>query len=832
MKKSTTLIIASLLIAAGAKADGTDVTAIYITNPGFEDCAVVENNEKGAADLHTDYATELGTDYSANGWQLVAQAKSANGGAISYGSSLKVQYSKWNVVGDDGPATGPVGTTGTKGLCFAGNKSVVYQQTEAITLPAGSYTLTVNVWARNGETSNPKPTQQVVNVKTGFMPEGGSDDDLIPAIRTSTQFTSNGWDKEVLTIELTKATTGRIQLSYGSSYFVVIDDLKLEYAGSVVTTALNAVIVKAKALNSQLDNSTLAAAIGAAEAFIANPTTQDDVTTQVETLYTAMATALAAVTEPVEITEAYLGNASFETGTIEPWSWGSTSGTIGEPVNGDSKPFIDGNNVVEFTQSASNSLYQNIAHLPAGYYLIDAKLNQKAYLKVGENRKQLQGGKDALYLRVHPTAYNLPAGEELTVSASATTAFRVDNFRLFYGKDEASLLAHLLQDVKADAQAILAMTQFDVVTGSERATLLTALEGTDADAINTAANAFVTAKDSYSELAKSKAAAAAYTLDDYPYASKAIYQQIQTLIATDATSADDAKTMKEQLDNLCMQLYVTNAYCEGVEGATDCTEKIVDANATESASAWAMQNMTIRTDKTGWNNPKTNQTDKVVYGVTSDYYRASKDQASILKQTLKGLAAGKYALSMTMMGSNNLEVNVFFNKELVGTMKAAGTSGGGKYGAGWNDYVMTFDKADDSDMPLQLQCKPTANYQEWYIDNFRLYLLPASTPGQEKCATPTIEFVDGKLTFSCETEGVEFVSEVSVSDAKKYEGSEVSLTGSYTVSVYAKKAGFENSDIASLTFTMGSNGEPCDTNKDGKVDVADIATVITRMAAE
>ena len=824
-------------------AQGQDVTSQYITNPGFEDCealpvSVVHDNlnniDVKVAACFGSYSETRGTDFSANGWRLVEQITGGNGAVIDYTTTERVQHKSYNNAGDPSPKAGPAGTTGTKGLCFAGVKSVVYQQAEPITLPAGTYTLTVNIWACNGATSNPQPTVDVNNIRSGFMPEGKTSvDDLIPAYsdRSQMNFKSNLWDTDVMTIELTEATTGRIQLSYGSSYFVVIDDVKLEYSGSVVTSGLYSVITKAKALNNQLDNSTLAAAIKDAEDFMANPTSQEDVDTQIETLYAAISTALTAETQPVDITEAFLENASFETGKIDPWAWGSTAGTVGEPVNGDSKPFIDGTNVVEFTQNGSNSLYQNIGHLPAGYYIIDAKLNQKAYLKVGENRTQLQGGKEALYLRVHPaTPYSLTAGEELTVSASATTAFRIDNFRLFYGKDEASLLARLLQDVKADAQAILAMTQFDVVTGSERNSLQTALEGTDANAINTAANAFVTAKDNYNDLAKSKTAAAAYTLEDYPYASSAIYQQIQALIATEATSAANAKDIKEQLDDLCMQFYVSNAYCEGVAGATDCTAKILGANATETPEGWAAQNMTIRTDKTGWTNPKTGQTDKVVYGVTTDYYRSCKDVASILKQTLKGLAAGRYVLSMTMMGSNNLNVNVFFNAELIGTMKATGTSGGGKYGAGWNDYVITFDKADDSDMPLQLQCKPTANYQEWYIDNFRLFLLPGETPQLEKCATPTITFEDGKLKFSCDTEDVEFVSEVKATEAKTYDTDEVALTGTYTVSVYAKKNGFENSDVATKTLTIGSTGEICDTNRDGKVDVADIATVLTRMA--
>ena len=53
----------------------------------------------------------------------------------------------------------------------------------------------------------------------------------------------------------------------------------------------------------------------------------------------------------------------------------------------------------------------------------------------------------------------------------------------------------------------------------------------------------------------------------------------------------------------------------------------------------------------------------------------------------------------------------------------------------------------------------------------------------------------------------------------------------YTVTVYATKAGWENSDEAKLEFSPGIGGKTCDTNGDGTVDVADIATIISEMAA-
>ena len=103
-------------------------------------------------------------------------------------------------------------------------------------------------------------------------------------------------------------------------------------------------------------------------------------------------------------------------------------------------------------------------------------------------------------------------------------------------------------------------------------------------------------------------------------------------------------------------------------------------------------------------------------------------------------------------------------------------------------------------------------------------------PETKKCATPTICFVDGKLEFSCETEGVEFVSEVTSKEVKMYYGDEVAIGGNYTVSVYATKAGYDNSDVATLEFTAGAGGDICDTNRDGTVDVADISAIIARMA--
>ena len=81
----------------------------------------------------------------------------------------------------------------------------------------------------------------------------------------------------------------------------------------------------------------------------------------------------------------------------------------------------------------------------------------------------------------------------------------------------------------------------------------------------------------------------------------------------------------------------------------------------------------------------------------------------------------------------------------------------------------------------------------------------------KKCETPTISFADGKLTFSCETEEVEYESEVTCSDVNKYYSNEINLAACYDVSVTATKSGFSNSEIATAklywlpTSDIGTN---------------------------
>ena len=77
----------------------------------------------------------------------------------------------------------------------------------------------------------------------------------------------------------------------------------------------------------------------------------------------------------------------------------------------------------------------------------------------------------------------------------------------------------------------------------------------------------------------------------------------------------------------------------------------------------------------------------------------------------------------------------------------------------------------------------------------------------KKCETPTISFADGKLIFSCATEGVEYVSEVTCSDVNKYYSNEINVAACYDITVTAMKTGYENSDVATAKlYWLTSSG--------------------------
>ena len=98
-----------------------------------------------------------------------------------------------------------------------------------------------------------------------------------------------------------------------------------------------------------------------------------------------------------------------------------------------------------------------------------------------------------------------------------------------------------------------------------------------------------------------------------------------------------------------------------------------------------------------------------------------------------------------------------------------------------------------------------------------------------KCATPQITYADGVVSFTCETEDVEFVSHIEVDEAWFFNSSNSSAPLNFTVSVFAVKKGCLRSDTAVDAYSIDGFNQVVysnafkdgDVNKDGNVNVAD-----------
>ena len=96
----------------------------------------------------------------------------------------------------------------------------------------------------------------------------------------------------------------------------------------------------------------------------------------------------------------------------------------------------------------------------------------------------------------------------------------------------------------------------------------------------------------------------------------------------------------------------------------------------------------------------------------------------------------------------------------------------------------------------------------------------------QKCAMPTISYNKGELIFSSETEGAEYVSEITDTDIKKHYDATISLTATYNISVYAKKTGYDNSDIATATLCWIDKDPTTEGITDGVAQIPSNAVLI------
>lgn len=84
--------------------------------------------------------------------------------------------------------------------------------------------------------------------------------------------------------------------------------------------------------------------------------------------------------------------------------------------------------------------------------------------------------------------------------------------------------------------------------------------------------------------------------------------------------------------------------------------------------------------------------------------------------------------------------------------------------------------------------------------NIHEYSDDGTEVGTKKCANPTISYSNGKISFTCQTEGATCQSTITDTDIKSYNVNEIELGVTYIVNVYATKPGYENSEVVTATL--------------------------------
>ena len=203
MKKCVMMMSGLFLLAMGAFAQ-TDVTKYYLENYGFDDNFDYTSGQttevKQELKSVDGWTSELGADYTIVGTYEFGFKGTFNGASV--------------------PATGYDGEAGG-GLAVSTGWEQTFLFYQTVTLPAGTYTLSVPTYNGSGVTP---ATSQVA-----WIPASG------PAVKSKvTSYPINKWTLDEITFTLTKSTTGKIQFGMkaaaggsGNTAKLVVDYVKL-----------------------------------------------------------------------------------------------------------------------------------------------------------------------------------------------------------------------------------------------------------------------------------------------------------------------------------------------------------------------------------------------------------------------------------------------------------------------------------------------------------------------------------------------------------------------------------------------------------------------------
>lgn len=329
-----------------------------------------------------------------------------------------------------------------------------------------------------------------------------------------------------------------------------------------------------------------------------------------------------------------------------------------------------------------------------------------------------------------------------------------DDARLiYYGPVTADEYKADYQETMKAAQDALSAEAYVVVTGAERtalqqvvneyATVEESADGYKAAilALKDAIASFKDAKDSYDALIAAKTAMEGFDFTTYPYASASRKTAAETSLQAVAVNAADAREKEDAIYKAYRQVAESSAMLEGVDGATDFTAYITNAEATQDIAApWTVVkgegsagSMDIK-DNEPWTDGE---------GSTSHRYFDGGDwagQAWDVSMTQEvQLPKGRFQLTVKSRAASELTSFVLFAGEARTEMSRIG-NGGGLFGRGWNDASVVFELSEPAAVTIGVQGVTSTLHSWMSFSDFRLVSF-------DKFETPAIGAKAVKVTW-------------------------------------------------------------------------------------
>ena len=762
----------ALMISAIAYAQ-TDVTSTYITNAGFDE----------SSDFQTSIAVDGSAHrYDVTGWTSEGGTQYTSGGAIGIGNG-KINNADVPSTNAEGTATG-----GVLAIQAAWASNVFYKQ--EVTLPAGNYTMTfkVNNVGQNAQFEK-DPVMFSFTTNDGSSFSGNVHSYPVNTWTTQTiTFALASETTGTIKIGYKATNTGsgntpKLVVDYVKAMY------NNNYTATLQSAIDRATILNARASDDDLASAitTAQSVLNAADNTVAYQSTIDDAVT---TLRSAISTAAAKVVllEGENITFMF-ENADFESGTpvtvgITTYDYdAATNGTHYSRMqvvegwtiaaNGNAKsagiyefgqnPFL-GSSGTQYQAPASGSAtgeekalgivavwsssaqYKQNCTLPAGSYIIEVPVYNTAGT-TAFNKNLIgfveNGGTEHL-----ATAKTYATGSWITekiifelenetagyLSLGYTAAnagsggmphLFIDGVKVTYTSPIAAAYQKY-QDALTAAQAAIANSDYDNVTGDERTDLQSAIDATPAttkegyndaaDALDAARETFTSAKANYDAFVAAKAT----VVPDLTYAAAAKKTALEEAVAAIASNSAEAATKAAAITTALRAYYESHALAEKVEGAVNMTSVITNANNPTNNDGWTWTG--------NKNTPASNEPWTDADGTnTHSYFDGGDWNASSWTTTMSqtiSIPAGTYLLTAKGRAAANTTLTMAVGEVNVALPHVG--SVGNVFDRGWGDASVEFT-TDGNDVTI-LVTASTEIIHEWFsISDFRLMQLSLNT---------------------------------------------------------------------------------------------------------